>query len=147
NEQVVQGQCERCDTPVEKKALEQWFLRITEYAERLLNNLDTLTGWPERGKVMQRNWIGRSEGAEIRFPIKGLGKELPVFTTRPDTSCGVAYMVMAPEHEWGAELIAGSPREKDLRAFIERVTRQDEITRTAADREKEGIFTGAYCIN
>ena len=147
NEQVVQGQCERCDTPVEKKALEQWFLRITEYAERLLNNLDTLTGWPERVKVMQRNWIGRSEGAEIRFPIKGLGKKLPVFTTRPDTIYGVTYMVMAPEHEWVAELIAGSPREKELRAFIERVTRQDEITRTAADREKEGIFTGAYCIN
>jgi len=147
NEQVVQGRCERCDTPVGKKSLSQWFFRITDYADRLLANLEKLPGWPERVKTMQFNWIGRSEGAEIRFPIKGSDKSLAVFTTRPDTLFGVTYMVMAPEHEWVEELIAGKPGEAEIRAFIERVTRQDEITRTAADREKEGIFTGVYCIN
>src|SRR5690606_29079270 len=147
NEQVVQGECERCGTPVTKRELVQWFLRITEYAERLLRNLEQLEGWPERVKTMQANWIGRSEGVEIRFPVKGTGRALPVFTTRPDTVYGVTYMVMAPEHPWVEELIAGSPREAEIRAFIERVARQDEITRTAEDREKEGIFTGAYCVN
>ncbi|MBO2520605.1 MAG: leucine--tRNA ligase [Firmicutes bacterium] len=147
NEQVVQGECERCGTPVTKRELVQWFLRITEYAERLLRNLEKLEGWPERVKTMQANWIGRSEGVEIRFPVKGTGRALPVFTTRPDTVYGVTYMVMAPEHPWVEELIAGSPREAEIRAFIERVARQDEITRTAEDREKEGIFTGAYCVN
>ena len=147
NEQVVQGGCERCGTPVITKELVQWFLRITEYADRLLSNLDELKGWPERVKTMQANWIGRSFGAEIRFPIKGTDRELAVFTTRPDTIFGVTYMVMAPEHPWVDELIAGSPNEAEIRAFIERVGRQDEIERTAEDREKEGIFTGAYCIN
>ncbi|MFS8572858.1 MAG: leucine--tRNA ligase, partial [Clostridia bacterium] len=147
NEQVVQGECERCGTPVTKRELVQWFLRITEYAERLLRNLEKLEGWPERVKTMQANWIGRSEGVEIRFPVKGTGRALPVFTPRPDTVYGVTYMVMAPEHPWVEELIAGSPREAEIRAFIERVARQDEITRTAEDREKEGIFTGAYCVN
>lgn len=147
NEQVVQGVCERCDSTVTKKALEQWFFRITDYADRLLDNLDELPGWPDRVKTMQRNWIGRSEGAEIHFPIKGSEKSLSVFTTRPDTIFGVTYMVMAPEHEWVDELIVGAPNEAEIRAFIERVTSQDEITRTAADRDKEGVFTGAYCIN
>ena len=147
NEQVVQGGCERCGTPVTTKELVQWFLKITEYADRLLANLDRLKGWPERVKTMQANWIGRSFGAEIRFPIKGTGRELAVFTTRPDTIFGVTYMVMAPEHPWVDELIKNSPQETEIRAFIERVKRQDEIERTAEDREKEGIFTGAYCIN
>ena len=147
NEQVVGGLCERCDTPVTKKSLAQWFFRITSYADRLLGNLDKLQGWPERVKTMQHNWIGRSEGAEILFPIKGTDRSLAVFTTRPDTLFGATYMVMAPEHEWVEDLIAGRPNEAEIRAFVERVTRQDEITRTAADRDKEGIFTGAYCIN
>jgi len=147
NEQVVQGECERCGTEVTKRELVQWFLRITDYAERLLRNLEVLKGWPERVKTMQANWIGRSEGVEIRFPIKGTDKELAVFTTRPDTVYGVTYMVMAPEHPWVEELIAGSPQEAEIRGFIERVKRLSEITRTAEDREKEGIFTGAYCIN
>jgi len=147
NEQVVQGLCERCDTAVEKRSLSQWFFRITDYADRLLENLDKLTGWPDRVKMMQANWIGRSEGAEILFPIKGTDRSLAVFTTRPDTLFGATYMVMAPEHEWVDEIIAGRPNEAEIRAFIDRVTRQDEITRTAADKDKEGIFTGAYCVN
>ncbi len=147
NEQVVQGACERCDTTVTKKALAQWFFRITEYADRLLDNLEKLPGWPERVKTMQRNWIGRSEGAQIRFPIKGSQRSLAVFTTRPDTIFGVTYMVMAPEHDWVDELITGAPNEAEIRSFIDRVASQDEITRTAEDRDKEGIFTGRYCIN
>ena len=147
NEQVVQGGCERCGTPVTTKELVQWFLRITEYADRLLNNLERLKGWPERVKTMQANWIGRSEGVEIRFPIKGTDRELAVFTTRPDTIFGVTYMVMAPEHPWVPELIADHPNKAEIEAFIERVRRKGEIERTAEDRDKEGIFIGAYCIN
>src|SRR5690606_449102 len=135
NEQVVQGGCERCGTPVTTKELVQWFLRITEYADRLLNNLERLKGWPERVKTMQRNWIGRSEGVEIRFPIKGTDRELAVFTTRPDTVFGVTYMVMAPEHPWVPGLIADHPNKAEIEAFIERVRRKGEIERTAEDRD------------
>lgn len=147
NEQVVQGACERCGTPVTTKELVQWFLRITDYADRLLANLEKLPGWPERVKTMQANWIGKSFGVEIQFPIKGTDKSLAVFTTRPDTLFGVTYMVMAPEHPWVDELVQGKPNEEEIRAFVERVKRKGEIERTAEDREKEGIFTGAYCVN
>ena len=147
NEQVVAGECERCGTSVTSKELEQWFFRITDYAERLLANLDKLEGWPERVKTMQRNWIGRSEGVEIRFPLAGRDGDLTVFTTRPDTLYGATYMVVAPEHPLVPELIEGQPHADEVRAFVERVKQQDEIVRAAEDRDKEGIDTGAKCIN
>lgn len=147
NEQVVGGNCERCDSAVEQKHLEQWFFRITKYADRLLDNLEKLEGWPEKVKTMQHNWIGRSEGATIRFPIVGTDKTLEVFTTRPDTVFGVTFMVLAPEHPWVDELIAGVEHEAKVREFIGEVTRQDEISRTAEDTEKLGVFTGRYCVN
>lgn len=147
NEQVVGGNCERCDSAVEQKHLEQWFFRITKYADRLLDNLEKLEGWPEKVKTMQHNWIGRSEGATIRFPIVGTEKTLEVFTTRPDTVFGVTFMVLAPEHPWVDELIAGVEHEAKVREFIGEVTRQDEISRTAEDTEKLGVFTGRYCVN
>lgn len=146
NEQVVGGHCDRCDSVVEKKDLEQWFFKITDYADRLLNNLPKLTGWPERVKVMQENWIGRSEGARLVFKSEA-GHEMPVFTTRPDTVFGVSYMVIAPEHPMVEELIAGKPEADAVREFVKRIALQDEITRTASDTGKEGIFTGAYAIN
>ncbi len=147
NEQVVgAGVCERCSTRVEKKNLEQWFFKITDYADRLLDNLPKLTGWPERVKVMQENWIGRSEGARVVFRSEE-GAELPVFTTRPDTIFGVTYMVIAPEHPLVEKLIAGKPEAEAVRSFVRKVMDQDEIARTAADTEKEGVFTGAYAIN
>lgn len=147
NEQVVAGACERCDTPVKQADLEQWFLKITAYADRLLENLDRLDGWPERVKVMQKNWIGKSYGVEIQFPIVGHDEVLRVFTTRPDTLYGVTYMVVAPEHPIVKKLIAGTEREAEVEAFIERIAAQDIEARTADERDKEGIFTGAYCRN
>lgn len=147
NEQVVAGACERCDTPVNATDLEQWFFRITQYAERLLANLDKLDGWPERVKTMQRNWIGKSTGVEIRFPIVDHSEEVAVFTTRPDTIFGVTYMVLAPEHPMVSELIASAPNRAEIEEFIQRVKGQDDITRAADDREKEGIYTGANCRN
>ncbi|MGQ9824042.1 MAG: leucine--tRNA ligase [Desulfotomaculales bacterium] len=148
NEQVVGGGvCERCKTEVEKRELEQWFLKITAYADRLLEDLRLLEGWPEKVKVMQENWIGRSEGAEISFPVAGRKEEVKVFTTRPDTVFGVTYMVLAPEHPLVEKLIAGTERAGEVRSFVREVTRLNEISRTAADLEKVGLFTGAYCVN
>lgn len=147
NEQVVGGACERCDTPVKQADLEQWFLKITAYADRLLENLDRLDGWPERVKIMQKNWIGKSHGTEIEFPIVGHDEVLRVFTTRPDTLYGVTYMVVAPEHPIVKKLIAGTERQAEIEAFIERVAKQDIEARTADELDKEGIFTGAYCRN
>lgn len=159
NEQVVQGLCERCDAVVENRDLEQWFFRITEYADELLEDLDELKGWPDRVKVMQRNWIGKSHGAEIHFPIVRkdgadaeaangtAGDHLAVFTTRPDTIYGATYMVVAPDHPLVPELIQGSPDKADIEAFIAEVTAADESERTAEDAEKLGMFTGSYCLN
>ncbi|HHW43902.1 MAG TPA: leucine--tRNA ligase [Desulfotomaculum sp.] len=148
NEQVVgDGVCERCKTPVEKRELEQWFFKITAYAGRLLEDLQLLSGWPEKVKIMQEHWIGRSEGAEIRFKVDGLDEEIAVFTTRPDTVFGVTYMVLAPEHPLVERLIKGRPQAEEVRAFVRRVRNLSEIARTATDAEKEGLFTGAYCIN
>jgi leucyl-tRNA synthetase len=147
NEQVVNDACERCGTVVERRELEQWFFRITKYADRLLDNLDKLDGWPEKVKIMQANWIGRSEGAEILFPVKGFDEHLAVFTTRPDTIFGATYMVLAPEHPLVDKLISGTPNEGAIRSFIAQVAAQDEMDRTAEHTEKLGMFTGGYCIN
>ena len=147
NEQVKEGVCERCKTAVEKRELAQWFFKITDYAERLLKDIDLLAGWPDKVKIMQEHWIGRSEGAEIRFPIDGLEEEFVVFTTRPDTVFGVTYMVIAPEHPLVEKLIAGREQAEEVRAFVRRVRNLSELARTAANVEKEGLFTGAYCIN
>ncbi|MGB9919319.1 MAG: leucine--tRNA ligase [Moorellales bacterium] len=143
NEQVVGGRCERCDTPVEKRDLEQWFFRITAYAERLLEGLGRLTGWPEKVKVMQENWIGKSYGVEVRFTGPE-GEDLTVFTTRPDTLYGVTYLVLAPEHPLVEKLVAGRPQEQAVRDFAWRVRQMSAVDRTAADLVKEGLFTGAY---
>ncbi len=147
NEQVVNGKCERCKSEVGKKDLEQWFFKITEYAQKLLDDIDMLDGWPDKVKSMQRNWIGRSEGAEVEFKIDGSDETLTVFTTRPDTIFGVSYMVIAPEHPIVESLIKGKEQEDECRAFIKKVQGMNEITRSATDTEKEGVFTGVYVIN
>ncbi|QGG47234.1 leucine--tRNA ligase [Heliorestis convoluta] len=150
NEQVVDGACERCDTVVEKKALEQWFFRITDYAQRLLDDLDKLPGWPDKVKTMQENWIGRSEGAEMDFALpekKGDFEKIRVYTTRQDTIYGVTYLVLAPEHPLVEELLQNNNREEEIRAFIRKVLNLSDIDRTSTDIEKEGIFTGHYCLN
>lgn len=147
NEQVVNGCCERCKTEVGKKDLEQWFFKITDYADRLLTDIDKLKGWPDKVKAMQSNWIGKSEGAEVNFKIDGTDKTLTVFTTRPDTIYGVSYMVIAPEHPIVDELIKGSETEKECREFIHKMQFMNEITRTSTETEKEGVFTGRYMIN
>jgi len=146
NEQVVGGRCERCDTLVTKKNLSQWFFRITAYADRLLQDLDKLQGWPEKVRIMQENWIGKSTGAEARFQTED-GTPLPVFTTRPDTIYGVTYMVLAPEHPFVERLLERQPENGALRAFVDRVKVQSEIDRTSTETEKEGVFTGAYAIH
>ncbi len=147
NEQVVDGKCERCDSPVEKKSLEQWFFKITDYADRLLQDLDQLSGWPNKVRVMQENWIGRSEGAILRFAVQGREESIEVFTTRPDTVYGVSYMVLAPEHPLVEKLIAGTEREAAVRAFIREVQQMSEVERTSTELEKKGIATGAYAVN
>ncbi|HBG8470721.1 Leucine--tRNA ligase [Clostridioides difficile] len=147
NEQVVQGACERCKATVLKKDLEQWYFKTTEFAEELLNDLDTLDGWPEKVKTMQKNWIGKSTGADLVFDIDGTDKSMTVFTTRPDTTYGVTYMVLAPEHELVKELVAGTEYEADVEAFVKKMHTMTEIERTAADVEKEGMFIGRYVIN
>jgi len=145
NEQVVNGRCERCDTEVTKKNLNQWFFRITAYADRLLADLDKLQGWPEKVRIMQENWIGRSTGAEVQFVAED-GTPLPVFTTRPDTIYGVTYMVLAPEHPFVGRLLEQAGNE-ELRSFVNRVRVQSEIDRTSTEAEKVGIFTGAHAIH
>lgn len=147
NEQVVDGSCERCSTQVGKKDLDQWYLAITEYADRLLSDLDKLPGWPEKVKTMQKNWIGKSVGAEVNFSIEGFDQKLAIFTTRPDTLFGVTYMVLAPEHPFVKDLIRGTEQEQDALAFIEQLQHTNEIERTSTVLEKEGRFTGRYAIN
>lgn len=120
NEQVEEGRCWRCKTPVVKKDLSQWFLKITAYADRLLADLDHMPGWPERVKTMQRNWIGRSTGTQFSFKVEGMDDTIPVYTTRVDTVYGVTYMVLAPEHPLVPKLIEGNPQVDEIRAFIER---------------------------
>jgi leucyl-tRNA synthetase len=147
NEQVVDGACERCGTPVEQKDLEQWFLRITDYADRLLAGFDQLDGWPEKVKLMQRNWIGRSEGAEITFPLAAGGDPITVFTTRPDTIHGATFLVIAPEHPRAAELLASSPKREQIRGWIEGVRKTPRIEREAEGSAKEGWETGVEAVN
>jgi len=147
NEQVEDGGCWRCGEGVETKDLEQWFLRITDYAERLLEDLKLLSGWPERVRTMQENWIGKSTGAQISFPVKGSDKQIEVFTTRPDTLCGVTYMVLAAEHPLVLELVSGTPQEEEVRAFVKKTRNLSEVLRVSADMVKEGVFTGAFCLN
>ncbi|MFZ5597925.1 MAG: leucine--tRNA ligase [Bacillota bacterium] len=146
NEQVKEGVCERCKTGVERKELDQWFFKITEYADRLLEDLKLLKGWPDKVKIMQENWIGRSEGAEIDFPLEDGGK-ITVFTTRPDTVFGVTYMVLAPEHPLVERLVEGRPEAAKVREFVKNVRNLSELDRTSNETEKVGLFTGAYCIN
>lgn len=154
NEQVVDGVCWRCDTPVVQKELTQWFLKITAYADELLADLHKLEGgWPERVLNMQRNWIGKSTGAEIVFPLEDSGRDgaagegITVFTTRPDTVFGVTFMTLAPEHPLVESLIAGKPGEAEARAFIERTRNMDRLDRQSDTLEKEGVFTGSYCLH
>jgi len=147
NEQVVDGACERCGTPVEQRDLEQWFFRITEYADRLLEGLDGLEGWPEKVKLMQRNWIGRSEGAEIDFPVVGGERSIRVFTTRPDTLHGATFMVLAPEHPLVPELLAEHPGAAEISAWIEAVRATPRFEREGESLPKEGRDTGAFATN
>ncbi|MHB8060188.1 MAG: leucine--tRNA ligase [Gaiellaceae bacterium] len=145
NEQVVDGRCERCGSEVEKRSLEQWFFRITDYAEALLDEMDLLEHWPERVLTMQRNWIGRSEGAEVVFRLEGTGIDLPVFTTRPDTLFGATFFVLAPEHPLVAELVAGRPEEEAVRAYVKQAQGRSNIERE--EKAKDGVFTGRNVIN
>ncbi|TYP57582.1 leucine--tRNA ligase [Thermosediminibacter litoriperuensis] len=147
NEQVVDGRCERCGAEIGKKNLEQWFFKITEYADQLLEDLKKLPGWPEKVKVMQENWIGRSEGVEVYFTAEKTGEKIPVFTTRPDTIYGVTYLVLAPEHPMVNELASGTPYENEVREFQKKMEKLNEITRTSTETEKEGVFIGAYAVN
>ena len=147
NEQVEDGKCWRCNSAVEVKDLEQWFLKITDYAQELLDEGEKLENWPERVKIMQKNWIGKSEGTLINFKLKDTGEDLPIFTTRPDTLYGVTFMVFAPEHPKVLELVKGAEHEDRVRKFINRVVIQEKFTRTAEDKEKEGMFIGKYAIN
>lgn len=147
NEQVVDGCCERCHTPVTKKRLSQWYLKITDYADRLLKDLDKMPGWPEKVKLMQKNWIGRSTGAEVTFEIENFSKKLQIYTTRPDTLFGVTYMVLAPEHPFVPELTNGTEYEDAVKAYQEECQHKSEIERTSLTKEKAGVFTGCYGIN
>ncbi len=147
NEQVIDGKCWRCDHEVVKKDLSQWFFKITDYADELLKDLDLLEGWPERVKTMQRNWIGRSEGLEFSFEIPALNDKVAVYTTRPDTAYGVTFMALAAEHPLIKTICENNPKAEEIKAFCERVRNQSEIERTSSESEKEGIFTGVYCIN
>ena len=149
NEQVVNGKCERCKSDVGKKDLEQWFFKITQYAQKLLDDIEKLKGWPDKVKTMQQNWIGRSEGVEVDFKLFGSDKDekVRVYTTRPDTIFGVTYMVIAPEHPIVKDLISGTEQEQQCLEFIEKIKFLNDIVRTSTDTEKEGVFTGRYVIN
>lgn len=148
NEQVEDGLCWRCDSEVEQKDMEQWFLRITDYADELLEELETLDGgWPERVLTMQRNWIGKSYGAELTFQVKDMDETVTVFTTRPDTLFGATFMSVAAEHPMVEKFIADADNKAEIEAFVTNIKNMDRIKRGADDLEKEGIFTGKYCIN
>jgi leucyl-tRNA synthetase len=145
NEQVIDGHCERCGAEVEARNLEQWFFRITDYADQLLDEMALLESWPERVLAMQRNWIGRSEGAEVVFRVAGTGEEIPVFTTRPDTLFGATFFVLAPEHPLVEELVRGGEHEAEVREYVRHAAARSEVER--AEKEKDGVFTGRVVVN
>ena len=148
NEQVVAGLCERCDTPVTKKKLNQWYLKITDYADRLLDDMKSLEGaWPEKVLMMQRNWIGRSEGAEVIFEIEGRIEPITIYTTRPDTLYGATFMVVAVDSALATELAAGGAVESEFAQYLEKTRTASDIDRLATDRPKSGIFLERYAIN
>ena len=147
NEQVIEGVCWRCESTVTQKELDQWFFRITDYAEDLLRDLERLPGWPDKVLLMQRNWIGKSVGAEINFPLAGRAEPLKVFTTRPDTVFGATFISLAVEHPLALKLAQGLPQEDAVREFINKIQQQNSTRHGAEEGEKEGVFTGAYCTH
>jgi leucyl-tRNA synthetase len=148
NEQVVAGLCERCDSAVTKKKLNQWYLKITDYADRLLDDMEQLEGaWPEKVLLMQRNWIGRSTGAQVEFAVDEMDQKITVYTTRPDTLYGATFMVVAADSELAAKLVAGTPVETEFKKYLETVNAASDIDRLATDRVKTGIFLNRYAIN
>jgi len=147
NEEVIQGECWRCKEEVKQKDLDQWYLKITDYSDRLLEDLDTLKSWPERVKTMQKNWIGKSYGVEIYFKVEKTSETLPVFTTRQDTIFGATYVVLAPEHPLVEKLVKGTPQENQVKEFVKKVSLLSTADRVSEGLKKEGIFTGAYAIN
>jgi len=146
NEQVIDNLCWRCDRQVESRLMTGWFFKITDYAEELLAECDHLSGWPEKVLTMQRNWIGKSVGVEVEFPVEGLDRKLSIFTTRPDTIYGVTFMSLAPEHPWLAELADGTGRETEVAEFAARIIAAKR-KQQPGEMEKEGVFTGRYCLN
>ena len=147
NEQVVDGLCERCKSPVELRQLPQWFLRITDYAQALLDDMDLLVDWPERVLTMQRNWIGRSVGARVEFQLDDGSASIPVFTTRPDTLHGATFFLMAPEHPMVPRLVEGRPEQAEVTAYVGTAARTAVAERSSAERPKTGVFTGRHVIN
>jgi len=148
NEQVVAGLCERCDSAVTKKKLNQWYLKITDYADRLLDDMEQLEGaWPEKVLLMQRNWIGRSTGAQVEFAVDQMDQKITVYTTRPDTLYGATFMVVAADSELAAKLVAGTPVEAEFKKYVETVKAASDIDRLATDRVKTGVFLNRYAIN
>ena len=147
NEQVESGMCWRCGKPVRQKKLAQWFFRITDYADDLLVHCDLLPGWPDKVVAMQKNWIGKSIGAEIRFAVENSSEQIVVFTTRQDTIFGATFMCLAPEHPMVQKLSKGTIQEQPVNAFVERISMQDRSSKGVESYEKEGVFTGAWCIN
>ena len=148
NEQVIAGLCERCDTAVTKKKLNQWYFKITDYADRLLDDMKQLEGkWPEKVLTMQRNWIGRSDGAKVKFEIEGEKNPVIIYTTRPDTLYGATFMVVAADSELAMQLAKGSTSEKDFQKYLEQVKSASDIDRLATDRPKTGVFLNRFAIN
>jgi leucyl-tRNA synthetase len=147
NEQVIDGHCERCGWEVEARSLEQWFFRITAYADRLLEEMNLLESWPERVLTMQRNWIGRSEGAEVVFRIEELDIDIPVFTTRPDTLFGSTFFVLAPEHPLVSRLAQGTPHEQEVLEYARHAAARPAVERADPEKEKTGVFTGHFVTN
>src|SRR5690606_13539859 len=150
NEQVVAGLCERCDTPVTKKKLTQWYFKVTEYADELLDELETLRGtWPSKVIAMQSNWIGRSRGADVQFEIEGRDEPITIYTTRPDTLYGATFMVVAADSDLAAELAAGADAtvQEAFESYLETVKAASEIERLSTERPKTGVFLQRYAIN
>lgn len=149
NEQVISGKCERCDSVVTKRTLSQWFFKITKYAQRLLDDMELLEGWPERVLTIQKNWIGRSEGAEVKFKLADSAEDItiPVFTTRPDTLYGATFFIIAPEHPLVDKIVIGDKHKEEINKVRSRILGQSDMERGSAEVEKIGCFTGRYVVN